>query len=1409
MNSSSKPRVGRALFALVVCISMLWTAVLPAIGPVVQAAPPSPSKVSLEPVTADELEVAARGERAHEGTDIYLVRLQDPPLASYRGGIQGLAATSPAATGARGLDLNSPAVVAYTAHLAAQRAQALSSMRQLLSRDLEVVYEYYAANNGMAVVLTADEAAAVAKLPEVRFIQRNFERELHTDAGPEWIGAPAIWDGTATGGMPGSQGEGMVVGVIDTGINHDNPSFAEVGPVDGYVHVNPLGSGNFIGYCVDNPWFCNDKLIGARGYPTVGGGNPEDTDGHGSHTASTAAGNVVDATVNAPTTTWEARISGVAPHANIIAYNACCTVAALSAAIDHIVVDYATILQSDPNVRMAVNYSIGSAAPSNLWNDWDTVGYLAARDAGIFVATSAGNAGPGPNTIGSPGDAPWILTVGSSTHDRKLANYLVDMTGPEGAPGNIEGTGLTSGYGPAPIVYAGDYPNPNDPNNPPQLCGAPYPAGTFNGEIVVCDRGVFGRVAKSQNVAAGGAGGYVLVEDVPNVVTLAGDAYAVPGLHITYEDGQALKAWLQTGTPGEHMGTIAGFVPEIDPGFADIVSGFSSRGANRALPGIIVPDVVAPGSAILAAYRDPEQFNVIQGTSMASPHAAGAATLLMAVRPEWSPAEVQSALMLTAHTGVRKEDGVTPADPFDMGSGRVDLNVAALSGLVMHETTANYLGANPEEGGDPNQINIASVGNGDCLQTCTWTRRVRSTADEPATWTVTTNVPAGMTLDVEPANFTLQPGETQVLTITANTGNLPVGEWLFGQIWLTGWGPELHMPVAVRPTAGVLPGEVVIHTRRDAGSQLVTGLETIEATDLTADVVGLARADLTVEALEQDPTRDDPYDQFEVGVFYNLYEVPAGTAWLIAEIVDTTSPDIDLFVGRDVNGDGIPQAGEQICASTSPASAERCNIADPEPGTYWVLVQNWNASANPPDVTTLAVAIVPAADMGNMWVEGPTAVGAGEPYDVRVYWNDPDISAGDYWYGAISLGTDPGSPGNIGTIPVKLIRHADDVIKTGPEQATYGDVITYTISVLPNVTPVDLTYHITDVIPAGTTYVEGSATATEGNVAVTDGVLSWTGVMEVPASRYVMTTSQQSPECAMPFANQGAYLDLTAFGIGPNPAIEGDTVWYTWTTSGVPPSINYYGNEVGNALHFTDDGFAFFNPSTPGSTPWDNMPIPHPAEPNNMLAIFWKDMEIVYSAAQNRGVSLVNLTSGGQNVAHILDYRNLQEYQNPAATYSFQAMITRAVDDSPGAFEIVYAYNNLNGPLSPLTIGLENMFGTEGVQYTYNDPDVNLENGMAICFDWVPADVDPVQISFQVTVNQDAPSVIINTVEHITDNPGSVVETAEVLTEVGVPTSITTGALSAATGNGAALPLLGLGLAFSAMAGIAFWRRRR
>ncbi len=1084
------------------------------------------------PVAAvDSLDREPKVRVLAEGTapQTFLIRLRDDALPTYTGGLSGLPRTAPRS--GRQLNAESAASRLYRDHLVEAQAELVTRIERVIGRQVEVPFTYQFAVNGIAAVLSPAEASAVAEDPAVVSISADQERELHTDAGPRWSNADALWNAVAELGLPSNvNGEGVVIGTIDTGISPGNQSFADPAPGDGFDHTNPLGAGTYLGVCnpanpasaggFDPNFPCNDKLIGAY---VFGGANPNgnsalDYDGHGSHTSSTSGGNVLnDVIVESPTiTTPPFDISGVAPHANVVSYLACCTLAGLTAAIDRAIADEVDV----------INYSIGSSAPSALWDDFDTVGFLNARAAGIFVATSNGNDGPGVATTGSPADAPWITSAGASTHNRHNGNALTGLTSSSGPLADIPGKSVTGALTtPTPIVYAGAF---NDP-----FCGQTTGnQANFTGRIVICDRGGdIGRVQKSVNVAGQGAVGFILTNDAVHGRSLQGDEYALPGVFINFDDGQALKTWLATGTG--HVGTIAGTTFVIDDQFGDIMASFSSRGPNRAIE-TVVPAVTAPGVDVLAAVGTESYTSnlhgFISGTSMASPHVAGAGALLTQARPAWSPAQQQSALMTTARPTVLNHT-LQPATPYAQGSGHIDIGAAARAGLLFDESFADYVAANPAEGGDPKTLNLPSFANFQCLVECSWTRTatvpVNAAGPVPAgvTWTASTVTDPGLSLDVSLSAATLSPGDSTTIEVSADVAGAPADVTLFGRITLTPNNPTVPtvtMPVAVVPTSGVLPDEVDVTTRRDAGSHPVTGIESIAVTEFSASVLGLVPGTIHEDTLVQDPTRGTPYDNLsQVDVF--LVDVPAGATRLVAETLTFEMGDADMFVGTG----NTPSLATEVCASTTSTAKEFCDVPDPAPGTWWVLLQNWEGSTpTAVDAYTLATAVVPGEDLGNAGIEGPSGpIPNGQPYDVRFHWDEPDMEAGDVWYGTAVLGSSPATIGDIGSFPVTVRRVEDDVTKTASvEEARVGTSYSYELTVQPNVTVEDRVYTITDTVPDGLTIDPASVT---GGGVVDGQTITWEVETPSPFTQefnYEASTPATNPQCA----EWGGFLDLGA-----------------------------------------------------------------------------------------------------------------------------------------------------------------------------------------------------------------------------------------------------------------------------------------
>jgi uncharacterized repeat protein (TIGR01451 family) len=999
-------------------------------------------------------------------TGLYIVQLSDPSLATYQGGISGLTATSPEVTGTRRLDTSTPESHAYINYLDVQQAELLDDMEAAFGRPVEVAFQYKNVLNAVAVSISHDEALQALNLAGVHTVYPDTLRVLDTDIGPTLIGAPSIWTGDTQGALA-THGEGIIIGMIDTGINHAHPSFADLGG-DSYNHINPYGLGIYVGWCETNPTFCNDKLIGAYGLNPVGG-SPEDTEGHGSHTASTAGGNFTDVEIpDGAGGTIDVTISGVAPHANIIAYKVCnpgCPGTASIAAVDLAITDDVDVL----------NYSISGG--DDPWNDPVDLAFLDAFTAGIFVSASAGNDGPGAGTVAKTG--PWNAAVAASTHSRIIAHELdvVATAGPLLGLGAVEGTGpaLAADFTDT-IIWGGDI-NPSNING----CTA-WPAGSFTGAIGMVQRGTCAFAVKVNNLVTAGAVGALVYNNAAGPATVMGglELTTVPSMMVSLGDGLDIVNLIEDDpTAQATMYKAQGFVYNTD--WQDIMAGFSSRGPSQWE--LLKPDYTAPGVNILAAVAasgaDPVQYGFLQGTSMSSPHGAGAAALMMALRPTWSPAEIKSAIASTASQTVFDSDGVTPADPFDDGSGRINLSAAAYAGFVLNETKANYEAANPSLNGQPNTLNQPSMVDYSCVGSCSWERTIKSTLPSAQEWTVSFDSDPNIPLDASPLVFTLAPGASQTIVITANITTGLVGKVYFGDIILTPTEPSEasvgHMPVVVAPATASLPGLVNIITDERTGTKTISDVQVIsDVVALTAEVAGLGLGERHELSVNEDPTNTDAFNNLNE-VFWTTFKVPAGTLRLVAEVVISEALDVDLYVGTGT----IPSVGTIACTSATGVWNEYCNVNNPVGGDYWVLVQNWDGSADQPDRIVAYTAMVGPVDAGNMTVTGPTSVPGGDPFDLNVNWDEPSMMGGDYWYGQFALGTDPTHPRNLGSVNVNLDFLGARMSKTGPEIAHPGETIHYDITIDFGA---DLsgTASLTDTLPAGIEIITSTLTSTFG-----------------------------------------------------------------------------------------------------------------------------------------------------------------------------------------------------------------------------------------------------------------------------------------------------------------------------------------
>ncbi|WP_289781760.1 S8 family serine peptidase [Ornithinimicrobium faecis] len=768
--------------------------------------------------SGDQDTLAASSTLGSSETGRWIVQLDEPSLATYDGGIADLSATDPQVTGAPKLDVTSSAARSYADHLQARQATFADTAGGELGREVAIERTYSSVLNAVVIEADRSEAVQLSALPGVAAVYPDELRELTTDVSHEAIGSAAIWGGE-TGSQVGTRGEGVLVGILDSGVNPEHPSFAATDGT-GYQHENPLGDGTYLGVCdpsnsrQPDEAICNDKLVGAWSFD-YREDSAIDSDGHGSHTASTAAGNVHDATFTIGDTSFTREVSGVAPRANIVAYRVClnnCPITAILAGIDQAVTDGVDV----------INFSIaGSDSP---WTDPVSVGFLEAANAGIFVAAAAGNEGPGESTTAHSG--PWITAVAASTTSRVFAQTL-DVT-TAGAPEGLSGlAAVPSGDGPgltndleAPIRDAEAVASGNGNG-----CAA-FPGGVFEGSVALIERGACDFSAKVSNAASAGADAVVVFSDsVGPPTTMGGLAgTSVPAVMIGRSDGLALREHVTGADTQVRLNAATSLV--TDEEWANSIAGFSSRGPSQ--HDLISPTITAPGVNILAANAgDADSYMVQQGTSMASPHVAGAGALMTALHPDWTPMQIRSALASSANPDVLSA-GADPTTAFDQGSGLLDLGAAGRVGLVLDETYENFKAANPAPGfdGDPQTLNVPALVDQECGSACTWTRTVTNVADTSVTYTAAGESADGVSVQVEPATITLAPGESAAVEIMAQAGGLPIGEWAFGSVtWSTDGTYASGVPVAdatfpmlVQSTAAQLevdPGEVAAEQEPD------------------------------------------------------------------------------------------------------------------------------------------------------------------------------------------------------------------------------------------------------------------------------------------------------------------------------------------------------------------------------------------------------------------------------------------------------------------------------------------------------------------------------------------------------------------------------------------------------------------
>ncbi|XP_059629133.1 subtilisin-like protease SBT5.4 [Cornus florida] len=560
-----------------------------------------------------------------------------------------------------------------------------------------IFYSYRGYINGFAAVLDEEQVTKISKDPKVVSVFENKMRQLHTTKSWNFLSLENN-DGSVDSNSlwkKARYGEDIIIGNLDTGVTPELESFSDKG-------YGPVPK-KWNGICQNDtkgPFPCNKKLIGARYFYKGFVANKKikdrsnftarDSDGHGTHTLSTAGGNFVPGANVLGSGNGIAK--GGAPRARVAAYKVCweggCPDADILKAIDQAIRDGVDVISA----------SLGGN-PNDYFDDSLSIGSFHAAKHGIVFVVSAGNAGPTDGTVSNV--APWLLTVGASTMDR---NLFVDVELANGV--RLKGVGVFKPVRqerPILILTGAQAKAAKAITTEAMLCKE----GTLDpqkvkGKIVVCLRGDNARADKSFQAARAGAVGMILCNDKIDGNEIVTDAHIIPSSHVNYTAGLALFAFINSTK--DPQATIKDTITQLYTKPAPVMAAFSSKGPNTVTPEILKPDITAPGVSVLAAYGlhveefDKQTifpFNFESGTSMSCPHVSGIAALLKAIHPDWSPAAIRSAIMTTAstidNTGSPILNGSNvKATPFSYGAGHVQPNLAAEPGLVYDLKIKDY-----------------------------------------------------------------------------------------------------------------------------------------------------------------------------------------------------------------------------------------------------------------------------------------------------------------------------------------------------------------------------------------------------------------------------------------------------------------------------------------------------------------------------------------------------------------------------------------------------------------------------------------------------------------------------------------------------------------------------------------------
>ena len=1021
---------------------------------------------------AGNAQVQLAGSENPAQTKVYIVQLQAPSAADRQASITKAMMASPAAAQPRiKFDKNSPSVKAYAARLGEEQDRVLGQA----GPGTRKIYSYRYGLNGFAARMSVTQAQKLEHLPEVLNVWEDEVRPMATNHSPTFLGLFDTDNGLRS--VEGLDGEDIVIGIIDSGISPEHPALRDTRKADmpsacrsSWGETTVLGRWlcrryrklpdtvafeppeGWNGACISGERFetsgCNNKLIGARWFidgATETGPidedeirSPRDADGHGTHTATTAAGNRTSASIFG---TLIGDIEGIAPKARIAAYKACwlrpgdtrasCNTSDLANAIDAAVADGVDV----------ISYSVGSSLRRTTAPD--DVALMAATKAGVLTVVAAGNEGPNLGTIGSPAGAPWVVTAAASTRDGESNVEALEITAPPGLAGKyaVKEANFTPSLEDrdpieASLVLVDDDDTALDSGetgSAADACQTLVNSDEINSNIAFIQRTGCRFDDMVKNAADAGAVAALVYNIAGDPIVMHGEPGLsdIPALMIGQADANLILAEFDKEVDVTVVLDKGFLLTSSDTG--NEMAAFSARGPAP-VPDLLKPDVTAPGVNILAgfspdsAYSTPgENFAYLSGTSMSTPHVAGVAALIRQAHPDWSPAAIKSALMTTSRQDITGSSGLGSANPFDFGAGHIDPNLSIDPGLVYEISDDEYDAfacgiespAVPETrcddlesaglSFDTRQLNVPSISMSNLANTQTVSRRVTNVSEEAGSYTAQVAPPPGMRVDVAPNSISLAPGESVSFDVTITYESGPLDLWRFGSMTWRSESRDVRSPIAVKPTSIIAPEEVT--TFGGTGS-LEFEVEFGYSGAYSPNVHGLNLPLILDGFVDNDPTKTFTFRTTD-GVTQHVITVPANQLFLRFSLFDALTDgddDLDMYVyycGTD--GSSCTKIGE----SGEPTSDERFDILRPAEGFYAVMVHGFETdeiSGGPgANYQLLGWAFGLNDDKGNMNASGPAFVNAGTTGTISVDW--AGLTANTIYLGGISHNTPQGLSG--------------------------------------------------------------------------------------------------------------------------------------------------------------------------------------------------------------------------------------------------------------------------------------------------------------------------------------------------------------------------------------------------------------